>query len=292
MVQILVLLFLQSTLFSSAITFHCLKHHRNIDRFHLLRKCQRSLQSIVGLNNTDSARDCGQFTKSVKGLAFNYRPSFQRFNCFDTKLRSENKTSFPRKQSHRHILDQPEQYYNCLALSCPEIGNLTTLVGDSHFNYYTLYANPIPSRNITCIPELGLFEVHDSLRNFSAALTACSNGSGTSLAHVISEDRTNGFADLMRAKFSNKKLKVRAAYVGLNYSTPSKEFQTTKTKENLLCYTYRAWAPGYPRNHGHDGCVAVTTNNSWVTTDCTKPLPFICEIHPSAPINEELNFFL
>lgn len=103
------------------------------------------------------------------------------------------------------------------------------------------------SRNITCIPELGLFEVHDSLRNFSAALTACSNGSGTSLAHVISEDRTNGFADLMRAKFSNKKLKVRAAYVGLNYSSTSKEFQTTKTKENLLCYTYRAWAPGYPR---------------------------------------------
>jgi hypothetical protein len=40
------------------------------------------------------------------------------------------------------IIEESEEYYNCQVLGCPEYRNFSTIVNDTRFDYYSLYARP------------------------------------------------------------------------------------------------------------------------------------------------------
>lgn len=55
--------------------------------------------------------------------------------------------------------------------------------------------------------------------------------------------------------------------------------------EPLTCLPYRAWAPGHPKAERlKKDCVVLTSNRYWETEDCSKKLPFICELIPDGPL--------
>lgn len=109
-----------------------------------LRHCQRSNKTQIGVKNVKSVEKCAQFAEVNKAMAFNYghgnRPRNKTadgdlINLFDT-LRMEkfdNETKFI----------EVETYFNCQVLSCPETGNLSTMINDTRFDYYSLYVRPI-----------------------------------------------------------------------------------------------------------------------------------------------------
>lgn len=53
------------------------------------------------------------------------------------------------------------------------------------------------------------------------------------------------------------------------------------------CLPYRAWAPGQPRKE--QKCAALTDKGLWVSFNCKKPLPFVCELKPSGPLRPCVN---
>lgn len=110
--------------------------------FHLLRRCQRSTKQIVECAQVGNLNECKELARNRKGLAINYSWEPQAVNLFALQVEEENGTTFPRKTNRKDILDQPEEFFNCLVFDCPETLNMTAMVNDSRFDYYSLYTNP------------------------------------------------------------------------------------------------------------------------------------------------------
>lgn len=121
--------------------------------------------------------------------------------------------------------------------------------------------------NITCIPNIGVFLYSNEPFNFSNALDTCQRQSG-SLAHIISEHRTNALSDMVleesfNARNSNliegtptsepngtlplPRIRFRHAWAGLREVKYSGKFFTTTEDEPIECFLYRAWHPAQPR---------------------------------------------
>uniref|UniRef100_A0A1B0CL12 Putative c-type lectin n=1 Tax=Lutzomyia longipalpis TaxID=7200 RepID=A0A1B0CL12_LUTLO len=218
-------------------------------------------------------------------LAFNYAPQergtqnlYERANKNATKYRGNK---YP---SGKDIIEQSEEYYNCQVLACPELKNFSSMINDTRFDYYSLYANPPPPDNATCLPGMGMFIYYDKPENYSRAFNACQEING-SLAGVVSESQTNALSKLLKLKYNTTHQDM--AFVDLrekehNETTNQYTYHTSEGFP-LECFAFRAWSPGFPRKFKHAACVTITKENSWKVVPCTKKKPFICEIFPTGP---------
>lgn len=56
--------------------------------------------------------------------------------------------------------------------------------------------------------------------------------------------------------------------------------------EPLSCLPFRAWAPGHPKTgKPRKECVVLAGNRYWETEDCSRKLPYICELVPDGPLS-------
>lgn len=113
-------------------------------RFYPVRHCQRSNQTLIAAKNVGNVEKCAQFATHHEAMAFNYghgkkprkKTSQNEFiNLFDV-MKSKNET---KTFSKKPVEIGP--YFNCEVLSCPEIGNMSTMINDTRYDYYTLYGN-------------------------------------------------------------------------------------------------------------------------------------------------------
>jgi hypothetical protein len=94
--------------------------------FYPLRHCQRSNRSWIVAENFHDVEECATFARANHGLAFNFGDSRRGVrNLFEDNRPEET-----------------ELFYNCQVLDCPEFLNFTTLVNDTRFDYYSMYAHP------------------------------------------------------------------------------------------------------------------------------------------------------
>ncbi|XP_065080578.1 uncharacterized protein LOC135703316 [Ochlerotatus camptorhynchus] len=266
----------------------CSRHRRRIKhRFHALRHCQRSNRTIVGLINTETVAECAEYARKKRGMAFNFGPKNRNdTNLFDVLKAQQaikaNRSAIVPKGTDT-ITTDPEEFFNCQVLECPENQHLSTIVNDTRFDYYSLYTRPLPSGNVTCLPSVGMFVFSDRKVNYSLASNEC-RSLGGSLAHVASEVRTNMLSKMVATEgpmLKNATNKTERAYVGLNETI--KGMFLTSGNEPLDCFLYRAWSPGHPSKTRQPGCVAITSNSSWTVQSCNKSIRFICELHTSGP---------
>lgn len=178
-----------------------------------------------------------------------------------------------------------EEFFNCELLACPEFQNFSHIVNDTRFDYYSLYALLLPPINSTCIPTVGVFQYYNEFANYSTATQMCRKSNG-SLAHILSEQRTNSLSNFIHQQ--QNVTRVTVAYVGLNETVRNK-FRTS-ADEPIECSLFRAWAPGHPMQKKILRCVALTDEDSWRSFTCLKRLPFICEIHTSGPAEIRTDF--
>lgn len=100
-----------------------------------------------------------------------------------------------------------------------------------------------------------MFLFVDVRENYTRAHNDCLNYGG-SLAHVVTELRTNALARLVDDYYMTTFSSL--AYVGLNetwntFNSSSDPFRSsgrsfiTAVQEPIQCFRYRAWAPGHPR---------------------------------------------
>lgn len=170
-------------------------------------------------------------------------------------------------------------------MACPELRNFSNIINDTRFDYYSLYSNPPPPINSTCIPTVGVFQYYNEFANYSTATQTCFKSNG-SLPHILTEKRTNSLSNFIYQQQNITRLKI--AYVGLNETVRNK-FRTSDD-EPIECFLFRAWAPGHPMQRKILRCVAITDEDSWQTFTCMKKLPFICEIHISGPPKVGIDF--
>ena len=105
--------------------------------FSPLRHCQRSNRTVIGMKNVENVEKCADFARSKRGLAFNYSPTGRnRTNFYD--ISDENGKIKPSWKKIKELME--EEFYNCHVLDCPEYKNLSTIVNDTRYDYYTLYA--------------------------------------------------------------------------------------------------------------------------------------------------------
>ncbi|EJY57799.1 AAEL009338-PB, partial [Aedes aegypti] len=263
--------------------------HRQLakHRFYALRHCQRSNRTIIGLINVKNVGECAEYARKKRGMAFNFGPKDRNeTNLFDAlkaqQSAKSNRSSVPPKGTDT-ITTDPEEFFNCQVLECPEYRNLSTIVNDTRFDYYSLYTRE--PQNATCLPSVGMFVMDDRKLNYSLAFNEC-RSMGGSLAHVASEARTNQITKMLIKEMSKRNITTSnktmdGAYVGLNETIRGAFF--TSGNEPLECFLYRAWAPGNPSKTRQPGCVAITPNSSWIVQNCNKPLRFICELHTTGP---------
>uniref|UniRef100_A0A182P9H4 adenylate cyclase n=1 Tax=Anopheles epiroticus TaxID=199890 RepID=A0A182P9H4_9DIPT len=260
-----------------------------VHRFYPLRHCQRSNRTVIGLMNVKTVRECADFARDKQGLAFNYAPiNRNNTNWFDVvREREQNKSNAsPWKPQPPRVSYGFEDFYNCHVLDCPEYHNLSTIVNDTRFDYYTLYARLLPTTNTTCIPSIGMFLFEETKLNYSNAYNSCV-AAGGSLAHIASDARTfllSKYIESLRPANNTNATTPNELlyYVGLNETLKDRFF--TSANERLDSFTYRAWAPGHPaRNRHPPSCVAVTEEGSWKVFNCNRSLPYICELHTSGP---------
>nr|CAD7430305.1 unnamed protein product [Timema monikensis] len=219
--------------------------------FHLVRQCSRSKMAVVaGTNWITSLQRCKDFALVKRGLAFNFHPPGA---ALGSKMAS------------------------CVVCECPEFQSLGSLEVDSAFDYYSMYAGPLPTPNHTCVPGVGVFRVHPRPANFTQARQVCHSEDGE-LPSVITEARTVGLAQLVTTALSGTGIK--RAFVGLDDRDTEGRYVTGKG-EPLSCFDYRAWAPGEPRDRREDDdCACVDSKQQWRIVRCADKLPFLCELLP------------
>ena len=124
---------------------------------------------------------------------------------------------------------------------------------------------------------VGIFKIHENKTNYTEAKRICKEESGE-LASVLSSKRTKGLSKMLNY------LKLgKLAYVGLDDIEQEGKFKTI-SGQLATCYEYRAWGLGEPKNRRKEyDCVALDNNNNWQVMDCSRKLPFICEILPKGP---------
>lgn len=104
--------------------------------YYPLRHCQRSNKTVIAqFNDFDDVEECADFARKSRGLAFNYSPKSRRFR----NLYESDTNKNPQFQ---------EEFNSCEVLECPEQINFTTVVNDTRFDYYSLYAYPVRKFNI------------------------------------------------------------------------------------------------------------------------------------------------
>lgn len=106
---------------------------RNKHIYAPLRHCQRSNMTVIGWENFNSAQRCMEFARSVRGMAINFSPQHRR-----RRNRYENKTRSWRDEAR----DAVEIFFSCQVLACPEYRNFSTMLNDTRYDYYSLYAFP------------------------------------------------------------------------------------------------------------------------------------------------------
>lgn len=97
-----------------------------------LRHCQRSNRTAIGWENVRTVDKCAELAHQLKGMAFNFSPRGRRKkNAYENGTRSWKEDEVPE-----------EIFYSCLVLDCPEYRNFSTMVNDTRYDYYSLYAFP------------------------------------------------------------------------------------------------------------------------------------------------------
>ncbi|KAK2587591.1 hypothetical protein KPH14_003719 [Odynerus spinipes] len=234
-------------LLDSSVCDRCAINLRKLPSYKLSRSGARSNQVVVSRKVIRNLDECERFAISKKALAFNFGLNINL--------------------NERNI---------CQVLQCPEIRNSSLLTKDKNYRYYSMYPNYIPSEEgtVVCVPKAGIFILSSNNLNYTQAETFCRKLNG-SLAHVISEERTNGLA-----KFTSHKI---PRYIGLSNNDDERIWKNA-FGEPLSCFEYRAWGIGEPSNSR--GCVAIVTPSNahgvpfWKVVPCYVALPFICEISP------------
>uniref|UniRef100_A0A1A9VN76 C-type lectin domain-containing protein n=1 Tax=Glossina austeni TaxID=7395 RepID=A0A1A9VN76_GLOAU len=267
----------------------CFSYYR---KFSLIERERRSTQPIIYADNTQTLTECIDLAFQYKGLALNY----QSERLLKRPLKVARNFTWD-LQSHWQLV---HLYFNCHVLQCPENVTKGTLVRDANFNYFSLYQEPIVATNYICVPEIGVFILYmdpvgfrnASLNCFHTTTEAC-----VSLAHVASEKRTKLLSKLLveRNQYfeqnNDKTERVHLAYVDLYYNrtrSPNKMEFFNSMGESLDRIPYRAWEPGSPQASLqliNASCVALTTRSTWLTVDCQRKLPYICEIFTSSRKN-------
>lgn len=160
---------------------------------------------------------------------------------------------------------------------------------------------------VECIPKAGIFMLSSESLNYTEARSFCQKRNA-SLAHVISEERTEGLAKFVsenlprfvglssgenkeriwKNEFGNSRLQICCSKQD-NFSNRMPKQKTEKwlcfsIGEPLSCFDYRAWGEGEPSHS--KGCVALANPPAkssppfWKVIPCRTSLPFICEVSP------------
>lgn len=254
----------------------------NKTKFYPVRHCQRSNKTRIAAKNVENLEKCAQFAEHHQGLAFNFghgqkpRKMSDRnepINLFD-EIREKNKTTKIKKDLE--LLDDP--YFNCEVLDCPEQGNMSTIINDTRYDYYTLYgsgkskliflenlmiARLLAPANASCLPTIGLFMIYyDERMNYTQATITCENHNGF-MANVMSGVRTNYLSSLVieHSTDSNKnavvhssseetdssplKIPIFHAFIGLRELHRKGDFYDSN-EVPIRCHLFRAWEPKYP----------------------------------------------
>ncbi|KAG6453993.1 uncharacterized protein LOC115445987 [Manduca sexta] len=218
-------------------------------KYHLIEKCHRSKLGIAAYANFTSITGCQRLGLEKRGLAINFSPP----------------------EAREDDMDQ----YTCEVLRCAESEGGSSLVNDTRFDYYSLYARPIPIENATCVPATGMFHLLPNLLNYTEAARECMNLSGN-LADIITEQRTEALAQVLA------NASVNEAFVGMTRHNTS--VFRSDNGNSLDCTTYRAWAPGHPwRNFYEYDCMLITRQKTWKTTPCSSRRRALCELVPNGP---------
>ncbi|EFN78463.1 hypothetical protein EAI_13335 [Harpegnathos saltator] len=154
---------------SSSICDRCCQiNYHELPQYELIKTNSYSKQPIISRRVVSNVSECEKFAASKKALAFNLASTRNR------------------EGRHENL---------CQALQCPEDYNMTTLVPKANYEYYSMYPVFVPSENTTveCIPRVGIFLFSSENLNYTQARTFC-RGKNASLAHIISEERTEGLA--------------------------------------------------------------------------------------------------
>ncbi|XP_014486713.1 PREDICTED: C-type lectin domain family 4 member E [Dinoponera quadriceps] len=227
----------------------CEINYHELPQYELIKKNSRSKQPIISRKVVSNVSECEQFAASKKSLAFNFVSARDRAGSWEN---------------------------TCQALQCPEDHNMTTLTPAANHKYYSMYPVFVPPDNTTvkCIPKAGVFLFSSDHLNYTQARTFCRERKA-SLAHVISEERTEGLARFVSPSTPR--------YVGLS-NIDSERIWKNEFGEPLSCFDYRAWGVGQPSHS--KGCVVLAsspvkgTPPSWEVAPCYISLPFICEVIP------------
>ncbi|XP_076290562.1 CD209 antigen-like protein C [Lasioglossum baleicum] len=239
----------------------CQINLRSLPHYKLIKTNVRSSDVILSRTTVRSVNECREFALAKKALAFNYGVESEQWH-----LNARNKQ---RKGTIKVKL--------CQALQCPEIHNFTVLRKDKNYKYYSMYPSYIPcGSNFTliCIPKTGVFVISNNHLNYSQAQGSCQKMNST-LAHIISEERTEGLA-----KYISENTSI---FVGLSNRGHEKIWKN-EFGEPLSCFKYRAWGEGEP-SHSR-GCLAIMKSSKsggssfWKVVPCDSLLRFICEISP------------
>ncbi|XP_017885435.1 uncharacterized protein LOC108628194 isoform X2 [Ceratina calcarata] len=232
----------------------CEINSRRLPYYKLMKSHARSNQFILASAVVQTVNECRKFALTKRALAFNYGLEMKHHG---------NKVT-------RKI---------CEALQCPEVHNFTALEKNRNYKYYSTYPSFIPvtgsSFTLACIPRTGMFVFSSNNLNYSQAQNACQK-MNASLAHIISEERTNGLAKYISLNIP--------AFVGLSKRDNDK-FWTNEFNETLSCFNYRAWGKGEPTHS--KGCVGLVQpiksqpGPFWKVISCDSTLSFICEIPPT-----------
>ncbi|CAH2105051.1 unnamed protein product [Euphydryas editha] len=220
-----------------------------IPKYHLIEKCHRSKLGITARANFTSLTSCKRLALQKRALALNFSPQ-EAFN-----------TSEPIE-------------YTCEVLKCAESMGGLSLTNDTRYDYYSIYAKPIPNVNSTCVPATGMFYLLPKKLNYTQAQAQCRNISAV-LADVTSEQRTDVLAQVLASA------SVHSAYVGMKRDNSSTIYKNNGAA--LECITYRAWAPGHPKRNSNISCVALTRNRMWKTSACEENYQALCELIPGGP---------
>ncbi|KYM96008.1 Lithostathine [Cyphomyrmex costatus] len=243
------LLFIYAAYFIVICDRCCLIDHHELPQYDLIKTNLRSSQPIISRRVVLNVNECKKFAASKKALAFNF-------------VSMRNRTG--------------GEELSCQALQCPEDQNMTTLVPEANCKYYSMYPvlSPLVNATLECIPKTGMFIFSSEVLNYTEARSFCQKRNA-SLAHIISEERTEGLGKLMSQNLSR--------FVGLS-SKRNERIWKNEFGESLSCFDYRAWGEGQPSHS--KGCVTLTNPSAkssppfWKVMPCHASLPFICEISP------------
>ncbi|XP_059061840.1 uncharacterized protein LOC131854716 [Achroia grisella] len=222
-----------------------------LPKYHLMEKCHRSKLGLAAKARYTSLISCQRLAIEKKALSLNFSPP----------------------EAAESMKDPLE--YTCEVLKCAEVDGGTSLTNDMRFDYYSLYAKPLPNANSTCIPATGMFYLITQKYNYTEGQNACKNISGV-LADITSEQRTEALGQMLAG--SN----VEAAIIGMRRKNESTFYAINGN--TLDCTTYRAWMPGHPRRYYDKyDCAIITRHKMWKSTSCKKRYPIVCELIPGGP---------